>query len=323
MTRPVTTISLIVLAGAGAVRASATRSRSAPSAGSSRPYCNVVSLAVVQEHGLYRLEGTDDQCGNGRDLASVTGLAFPNPDGTIGFGVTIVTAPGGVPVHVDADITLATLGGSWRDSTGASGAFVFVPNGGNGGNPRPAVRRWSCLPLSFFSRTEPPRAPPGRACSGTPSAGPSAPARRRTAAGAIPTSGISARPSGAALSPSAICRSRPASRHALLGEASVAMGYRTQALAYAATAFGAFDSRLWPAQHGNGWLHVCHGEFFHGDGDWQPGNRRREHSDGPGNGGLRREQPGHGIRIDGLGVELPRRRSERGCRRDARVGLRR
>ena len=104
-----------------------------------RPYCNVVSLAVVQEHGLYRLEGTDDQCGNGRDLASVTGLAFPNPDGTIGFGVTIVTAPGGLPVHVDAAITLATLGGTWRDSTGASGAFVFAPNGGNGGNPRPAA----------------------------------------------------------------------------------------------------------------------------------------------------------------------------------------
>jgi hypothetical protein len=104
-----------------------------------RPYCNVVSLSVMQEGGLYRLEGTDDQCGNGRDLASVTGLAFPNPDGTIGFGVTIVTAPGGSPVHVDADITLATLGGSWRDSTGATGAFVFVPNGGNGGNPRPAA----------------------------------------------------------------------------------------------------------------------------------------------------------------------------------------
>src|SRR5512134_804569 len=78
-----------------------------------RPYCNVVSLAVVQEHGLYRLEGTDDQCGNGRDLASVTGLAFPNPDGTLGFGLTIVTTPGGTPVHVDTDIALATLGGSW------------------------------------------------------------------------------------------------------------------------------------------------------------------------------------------------------------------
>ena len=57
-----------------------------------RPYCNVVSLAVVQEHGLYRLEGTDDQCGNGRDLASVTGLAFPNPDGTIGFMIGMLAA---------------------------------------------------------------------------------------------------------------------------------------------------------------------------------------------------------------------------------------
>ena len=120
-----------------------------------RPYCNVVSLAVVQEHGLYRLEGTDDQCGNGRDLASVTGLAFLNPDGTIGFGVTIVTAPGGVPVHVDADVTLATLGGSWRDSTGASGAFVFAPTGGNGGNPRPAAARVA-IPTSVVLAGSPP-----------------------------------------------------------------------------------------------------------------------------------------------------------------------
>jgi len=137
MTR-VTTVSLIVLAGLMPC-APAHAQPLGTFRWQLRPYCNVVSLAVVQEHGLYRLEGTDDQCGNGRDFASVTGLAFPNPDGTIGFGVTIVTAPGGLPVHVDADITLATLGGSWRDSAGATGALVFVPNGGNGGNPRPAA----------------------------------------------------------------------------------------------------------------------------------------------------------------------------------------
>lgn len=74
------------------------------------PYCNVVTVAVTQNGAVYRLEGTDDQCGNGADAASVVGMAFPNADGTIGFGLTIVTTPGGEPLHVDAAITLATLG---------------------------------------------------------------------------------------------------------------------------------------------------------------------------------------------------------------------
>ena len=102
-----------------------------------QPYCNVVTVAIFQTGGVYRLEGTDDQCGGGRDLASVQGLAFPNPDGGIGFGMTIVTAPGGAPVHVDAEIALATLSGSWRDSAGATGNFTFSPGASSGGSPRP------------------------------------------------------------------------------------------------------------------------------------------------------------------------------------------
>src|SRR5262245_48450120 len=78
-----------------------------------QPYCNIITLAVVQQGGQYQLDGTDDQCG-ATQRASVTGLAFQNPDGTIGFGLTIVTAPGGTPVHIDATITIATLGGTWR-----------------------------------------------------------------------------------------------------------------------------------------------------------------------------------------------------------------
>ncbi len=74
-----------------------------------QPFCNVVTVAITQNGAVYRLEGTDDQCGNGADAASVTGTAFPNADGTIGFGLNIVTAPGGRPVHVDAEITLGYL----------------------------------------------------------------------------------------------------------------------------------------------------------------------------------------------------------------------
>jgi hypothetical protein len=102
-----------------------------------QPYCNIVTVAVTQTGSTYRLEGTDDQCGAGRDQASVLGTAFPNPDGTIGFGMTIVTAPGGTPVHVDAEISTATASGTWRDSAGGTGTFAFAAAGGTGGNPRP------------------------------------------------------------------------------------------------------------------------------------------------------------------------------------------
>ena len=39
-----------------------------------QPYCNVVSLAVTQNGGIYTLDGTDDQCGSAP--AAATGEAF-------------------------------------------------------------------------------------------------------------------------------------------------------------------------------------------------------------------------------------------------------
>jgi hypothetical protein len=101
-----------------------------------QPYCNVVRVTVVQQGAQYLLDGTDDQCGASQK-ASVTGLAFLNADGTVGFGLNVVTAPGGVPVHVNATISIATLSGTWRDSAGATGPMVFTPGAGSGGNARP------------------------------------------------------------------------------------------------------------------------------------------------------------------------------------------
>ena len=101
-----------------------------------QPYCNVVTVTVVQNGAQYHLDGTDDQCGAAQ-RASVVGMAFPNPDGSIGFGFTVVTAPGGTPIHVDARVSLASVGGSWRDSAGNSGTLVLTPGAGNGGAPRP------------------------------------------------------------------------------------------------------------------------------------------------------------------------------------------
>lgn len=105
-----------------------------------QPYCNVLTMTVVQVGAVYQLDGTDDQCGATRK-ASVTGLAFPNPDGSIGMGLTLVTnsagATGGAPLHIDATISLATVGGTWRDNTGASGPLVLAAGPGAGGSPRP------------------------------------------------------------------------------------------------------------------------------------------------------------------------------------------
>ena len=100
------------------------------------PFCNVVTLTVTQQGAGYVVDGYDDQC-SFPQRAPVVGVATPNPDGTIGFGLTIVTSPGGKPVHVDARISLATLSGPWNDSAGNTGTFQFGA-GPASGTARPA-----------------------------------------------------------------------------------------------------------------------------------------------------------------------------------------
>lgn len=88
-----------------------------------QPYCNRVTVNVRQDGAVYTLDGSDDQCGAAQ-RAPLVGLAAPNPDGSIGFGLNIV-APSGQPVPVQARIQISTLAGTWRDSGGYSGTFVF------------------------------------------------------------------------------------------------------------------------------------------------------------------------------------------------------
>ncbi len=102
-----------------------------------QPFCNVVTLAVTQTGSTFRVEGTDDQCGAASGAASAIGTAFLNPDGHVGFGINIVAAPGGGPVHVEATMSTTSFSGTWRDSAGRTGAFVFTPGAGSGGSPRP------------------------------------------------------------------------------------------------------------------------------------------------------------------------------------------
>jgi hypothetical protein len=138
---------LVALVVAGLLQASVA---SAQSLGTFRwqlqSYCNVISVVVTQTGGVYALDGFDDQCGAGK-RAPVNGLATPNPDGTIGMGFNIVAAPGAVPVQIAASIDLATLSGTWRDSAGATGNFVFTPGNGNGGSPRPLPA--AAIPTAF------------------------------------------------------------------------------------------------------------------------------------------------------------------------------
>ena len=100
-----------------------------------QPYCNVLTLVVTHQNGVYTIDGTDDRCGD-QQSASAVGVVFLNPNGTVGFGVTTVL-PGGTPIHLEATIDAASLTGTWRDSSGNSGLFVFTPGAGSGGNPRP------------------------------------------------------------------------------------------------------------------------------------------------------------------------------------------
>lgn len=101
-----------------------------------QPFCNVVTVNVVQAGAVFTVDGFDDQCGASQ-RASLVGTATQNPDGTIGFGLHIVTVPGGAAVALDARISVASLGGVWTDSAGNSGTFIF--NGNAGGAPRPAA----------------------------------------------------------------------------------------------------------------------------------------------------------------------------------------
>ena len=100
-----------------------------------QPYCNVLTLNVTQTGSVYTLDGYDDQCG-AATRASAAGLAFLNPDGTIGMGVAIVVSPGAATLHVSAAITLPSVSGTWRDSSGNTGTLAFSP-GPAAGSPRP------------------------------------------------------------------------------------------------------------------------------------------------------------------------------------------
>lgn len=98
-----------------------------------QPFCNTVSVQVTQEGATYRLAGWEDGCG-GVVRQPEQGTVSPNLDGTLSFLLVTATV-GGVPTTTSVRFDVGSLGGSWTDSAGNSGAFVLGAPAG--GSPRP------------------------------------------------------------------------------------------------------------------------------------------------------------------------------------------
>lgn len=103
------------------------------------PYCNVVTLDVVQALGTFTLSGIDEGCSGGRD-GHVTGTAVTHGQGTEVLISLTMTRSDGIVVTIGIDMAIATLTGEWSDSSGNSGAFVPNPPSPAPGQPRPVTR---------------------------------------------------------------------------------------------------------------------------------------------------------------------------------------
>ena len=112
-----------------------------------QPYCNVITVQVIQQGPLYQLTGADNLCGTG--TAPVTGTAVP-AGGAVVFGLT-AALPSGRAAQISASISLATVSGTWADADGHTGAFAFAAS--TGGSPRPAPAPATAITVAQFSPT--------------------------------------------------------------------------------------------------------------------------------------------------------------------------
>jgi len=100
-----------------------------------QPFCNVLTLTVIQEGAGYHLVGADNQCGAAP--APVTGTAVLSGSG-VAFGVTVAPASGRT-AHLSASIDLGSLSGTWIDTDGNTGPFAFGVSTGGSARPAPAT----------------------------------------------------------------------------------------------------------------------------------------------------------------------------------------
>ena len=101
------------------------------------PFCNVLTLTIVADGPLATVAGFDNRCG-GPQRQAATGSAFPNPDGTVGIGLTVL-GPAGRPSHLSVVLNAGSSSGTWQDDAGNEGAFLFNPAIPAGGSPRPTA----------------------------------------------------------------------------------------------------------------------------------------------------------------------------------------
>ena len=91
------------------------------------PYGSVLNLTITQKGSLFVLEGLESQCGNNLSLP-VTGIAVPQANGQIFFGVTSITE-NGRGLHTRAYMNTSNFGGTWSDNAGNTNQpFTFVPS---------------------------------------------------------------------------------------------------------------------------------------------------------------------------------------------------
>ncbi len=120
-----------------------------------QPYCNRLTVTITASGEGFAVDGYDDQCG-GTLRSSVSGTSVVNGDGTVGLGLTVITAPGGAPSHIDARVNPSSGSGTWTDDAGASGAFALGAAAAGSPRPRPATRNTWGLSMSAASAFEGP-----------------------------------------------------------------------------------------------------------------------------------------------------------------------
>ncbi len=253
-----------------------------------QPYCNVVSVSVIQQGAVYTLDGYDDQCGAAQ-RAPLVGIATPNPDGTIGLGLNIVTVPGGRGVQVEARITLTTLGGPWTDGAGNSGTFVFGASTGGSPRPVPTTGGGTTIPPTFALLTD-----GGFLAGGTINVG-TIPASgsgtrmmwhpRRAAFRAGNVTGTTWDDVNVGNESVAFNKNTTAS-----GVFSAAFGDSTIASGQTSTAMRLLHHRRWRKKHGDGLRHHRRQPGQHRDGLPNDGQRHLQHVDGLSDRGQRRHE---------------------------------
>ncbi len=112
-------------------------------------YCNVITLTIVQQGGMYQLTGADDLCGAG--VAPATGTAVVTGGG-VALGLTVVL-PSGAAAHITSIVNAATGNGTWTDADGNGGVFLLAAGPASGGSARPAPASAAAITATQLSPT--------------------------------------------------------------------------------------------------------------------------------------------------------------------------